>query len=365
MKIAIVGTRGIPAKYGGFETCAEELSTGLVSKGHRILVTCRRYLYKDMPAEYKGVELRYPPSLRGKTTDTFSHTFFSIFNAILWSADVILVFNSANSPLVVLPRLLGKKVAINVDGLEWKRAKWSRAAKLYYKFAEFFSSVIANTVISDAVAIKEYYLRKYGRKSVFIPYGAHAIDSKSPEILERYRVKRDEYFFTASRLEPENHQDLSVKAFSDIKTDKFLVIAGAANWNSPYVREIKRTDDTRVKFLGPVYEPGHIEELHCNCYAYIHGNEVGGTNPALLKAMGCGNCIIALDVPFNREVLGNAGLYYKDADGLKDNIEFLLVNPQYVTEFREAARSRVMKLYRWEKVVEDYERVFAALAPSP
>ncbi len=361
VKIAIVGTRGIPAKYGGFETCAEELSTGLVRRGHRVLVTCRKYLYEGMPDEYKGVELCYPPSLRGKATDTFSHTFFSILRAMLWAPDVILIFNSANSPLAVLPKLLGKKVAINVDGLEWKRAKWGRAAKLYYKFAESFSCLVADTVISDAVAIKDYYRWKYGRRSVFIPYGAHVIDSRSPEVLDRYGLKPDGYFFTASRLEPENHQDLSVKAFRDVTTDKLLVIAGAANWDSPYVREIKQTDDTRVKFLGPVYEPGHVEELHCNCYAYIHGNEVGGTNPALLKAMGCGNCIIALDVPFNREVLEDAGLYYRDADGLRDNIEFLLINPHYVTGYRDAARTRAKRLYRWEKIVEDYERVFIAL----
>lgn len=362
MKIAIVGTRGIPAKYGGFETCAEELSTGLVKKGYRVLVSCRRYLYNEVPASYKGVELCYPPSLPGKITDTFSHTFFSIFNTVLWGANAILIFNSANSPLAIMLRLLGKKVIINVDGLEWKRAKWGRAAKMYYRFAEFFSSVIADVVISDAIAIKEYYLNRYKRKTVYIPYGAYITDSKNPEILDRYGLKPDGYFFIGSRLEPENHQDMAAEAFGKTKTDKLLVIAGNANWNSPYVHRIKKTEDTRIRFLGPVYETGHIEELHSNCYAYIHGNEVGGTNPALLKAMGCGNCIIALDVPFNREVLGDAGLYFKNSIELKEHIEFLLKNPHYVTYFRDRARERVKRLYRWEKVIEDYEKVFDAVA---
>ncbi len=370
MKIAIVGTRGIPAKYGGFETCAEELSTGLVKRGHRVLVSCRRYLYKETPSHYRGVELCYPPSIPGKVTDTFSHTFFSILRVLVWAPDVILIFNSANSPLALLPRLFGKRVVINVDGLEWKRAKWGRVARLYYKFAEFFSTVAANIIVSDAITIKDYYLRKYKSDSVFIPYGAYIINSRNPDILNRYGLKPDGYFFIGSRLEPENHQDLAVEAFRSVQTDKLLVIAGGANWNSPYVRRIRQTFDERVRFLGPVYKPGHIEEMHCGCYAYIHGNEVGGTNPALLKAMGCGNCVIALDVSFNREVLGDAGLYFKDSLELREHIELLLKNPHYVTEFRDRARTRVKKLYRWEKVVEDYEEVFWKLKrarnyPSP
>lgn len=361
MKIAIVGTRGVPARYGGFETCAEELSVGLVKKGHRVLVSSRRYLYPDRPLFYKGVELCYPFSIPGKITDTFSHTFFSILRVLLWNPDVVLIFNSANSPLAVIPKIFGKKVIINVDGLEWKRAKWGMIAKMYYKFSEFFSSLIADVVVSDAKAIQEYYLRKYKRESVYIPYGAPGIESKNPQILECYGLKPDGYFFIGSRLEPENHQDIAVEAFQQVKTDKLLVIAGGANWKSPYVNKLKAIKDRRIKFLGPVYTPGHIEELHSNAYAYIHGNEVGGTNPALLKAMGSGNCIIAYDVPFNREVLGDAGLYFKDVSELKKQVEFLLGNPDVLEILRQKARERVKRFYRWEDVVDGYEKVFMEL----
>lgn len=361
MKIAIVGTRGIPASYGGFETCAEELSIGLVKKGHRVIVSCRRYLYSDRPALYKGVELCYPVSIPGKITDTFSHTFFSMLRVLLWSPDIVLIFNSANSPLALIPKIFGKRVLINVDGLEWKRAKWGKIARMYYKFSEFFSSIIADVVISDARAIKDYYLKKYKRESVYIPYGAPVIESKNPEILKKYGLKSDGYFFIGSRLEPENHQDMAVEAFRQVKTDKLLVIAGGANWKSPYVKKLRMTDDRRVVFLGPVYEPGHIEELHAGAYAYIHGNEVGGTNPALLKAMGSGNCIIALDVPFNREVLGDAGLYFKDVSQLKQNIEFLLENQNVRDSLKQKARERAISMYRWEDVIERYENVFKEL----
>ncbi|MBN1445129.1 MAG: DUF1972 domain-containing protein [Candidatus Omnitrophica bacterium] len=364
MKIAIVGTRGIPAKYGGFETCAEELSVGLAKKGHKVLVSCRRYLYEGLPASYRDVGLCYPPSIPGKSTDTFSHTLFSMVRALLWSPDAILVFNSANSPLALLPKLLGKKTAINVDGLEWRRAKWGRAAKLYYKFAEFFSSIIADAVVSDAMAIKDYYLRKYGRESVYIPYGAHTLESRNPGIVKKYNLEKGGYFFIGSRLEPENHQDMAVEAFGKIHTDKMLAIAGGANWKSPYVKKLREVKDKRILFLGPVYKDGHIEELHCSAFAYIHGNEVGGTNPALLKAMGSGNCIIALDVLFNREVLGDAGLYFSSAESLKEKAEFILQNPEQAGILGEKARERVKKLYRWEKVVEDYEKLFMNLIAS-
>ena len=361
MKIAIVGSRGIPAKYGGFETCAEELGIGLVNKGHKVLVSCRGYLYPQKPLSYKGVELCYPPSIPGKITDTFSHTFFSIFRTLFWAPDVILLFNSANSPLILLPRLFGKKVVINVDGLEWRRAKWGKTAKLYYKFAEFFSAAAADVVISDAAAIKDYYLWKYRRQTVYIPYGAPLNESRNPEILRLYNLEKNGYFFIGSRLEPENHQDIAVEAFRMSSTDKLLVIAGGANWKSPYVESLKKAGDKRIRFLGPVYEPGHMEELHLNAYAYIHGNEVGGTNPALLKAMGSGNCVLALDVPFNREVLGDAGLYFRTPSELKNKIDFLLASPGRTEGIGQDARERARKLYRWEKVVEDYEKVFLKL----
>jgi len=208
MKVAIIGTRGIPAKYGGFETCAEELSIGLVKKGHKVIVSCRGYLYPEKKKFYKGVKLVYPPSIRGKITDTLSHTFFSILRVLIENPDVILVFNSANSPVALIGKIYGKKIVINVDGLEWKRKKWGKIGKLYYKFCELFSCIVADEIISDAMAIKDYYRRKYKIESVFIPYGAYFYKSKNPEILNEYGLERKNYFFIGSRLEPENNQDI-------------------------------------------------------------------------------------------------------------------------------------------------------------
>jgi glycosyltransferase involved in cell wall biosynthesis len=286
---------------------------------------------------------------------------FSIIRVLFWSPDVNLIFNSANSPLAVIPKIFGKKVIINVDGLEWKRAKWGKLAKMYYKFSEFFSSVIADAVVSDAKAIKEYYRKKYKRESIYIPYGAPHIESKNPEILKQYGLKPDGYFFIGSRLEPENHQDMALEAFMHINTDKLLVIAGGANWESPYMKKISEVRSRKIKILGPVYTLGHIEELHANAYAYIHGNEVGGTNPALLKAMGSGNCVIALDVSFNREVLGDTGLYFQNVSELKRHIEFLLANQMVLNSLRQKTRERAGELYKWQDVINIYEKTFTEL----
>ena len=401
MKIGIVGTRGVPARYGGFETCAEELAKGLAARGHRVYVACRRYLYPEMftptlppPSRgrnYKwlplplgersgeGVFQFFPPSLHGKATDTFSHTFFGIFYLLFFRpVDVFLVFNVANSPLVLLLRILGKRVALNTDGLEWKRRKWGAFARAYFRFCEFIACLSGATLISDSRAIGDYYRRKYGKRTVFIPYGARVKgeilrsaqndtgknaqnDSKSGvqnDILKEYGLEEDGYILVVGRLEPENNADLIIRAFQKVKTDKLLVVVGGTNWKSSYSRRLKKIDDHRMRFLGAIYQPGHLERLLEDCYFYIHGHEVGGTNPALLQAMGAGSCVLALDTVFNAEVVGEAGLLFaRNVDALAEKIQYLLVNPEVVRYYRKAAPERIREFYQWEKVVEGYEKI--------
>ncbi|MCM8803976.1 MAG: DUF1972 domain-containing protein [Candidatus Omnitrophica bacterium] len=356
MKIAIVGTRGIPARYGGFEACAEKLSIGLVKKGYKVYVFCRKYLYPERLKEYKGVNLIYLPSLKGKFTDTFSHTFLSIIFSLFKNPDIIFVFNSANSPLCILPKILRKKIVINVDGLEWKRKKWNWFGKIYYKFCEFFSCFISDEIITDSKIIQNYYKIKFGKQTTYIPYGADFFISKNKDVLEKYGLKEYQYFFNGSRIEPENNQDLIIKAFSLVKTEKNMVFVGKTYYRSKYFEKLKKIKDERIKFLGPIYSSDY-DEIMATCYAYIHGNEVGGTNPALLKAMGSRRCILAIDVPFNREVLDDCGIYFKDVNDLKEKIEFLIKNQEIVKELEEKVKKRAEKLYRWENVIDDYERI--------
>ena len=362
MHIAILGTRGVPANYGGFETCAEEISVRMSEKGHKTTVYCRKNDYEDRPPQYRGVNLVYLPCIKGKITETFSHTLFSIMHSLFIKTDVIYVMNAANGPLCIIPRILGKKVIINVDGLEWKRKKWGYIAKKYYLFSEWFCSIIATRIISDAIGIKEYYLNKYNTDSTFIAYGANIEKSTKVELLIEYGLKPDEYLFVASRLEPENNADITVRAMELLQTNKKLVIAGGANYKSEYIKSIMNTNDERIIFLGPVYAEGHIKELHCNCFAYIHGNEVGGTNPALLKAMGYGNMVFASDNVFNNEVLSDAGISYKkDPSDLATKLQKIIDNPEIREEYKHKAVNRIKQCYTWEKITNDYIKLFKSL----
>jgi glycosyltransferase involved in cell wall biosynthesis len=359
LKIALLGTRGVPANYGGFETCAEEVSGGLAARGHAVTVYCRRGNAPADPAWDGDVRLRYTGHIEHKAMGTLTHTLTATLDAVRRDFDVLLYFNAANALPAVLARLLCRApVVLNVDGLEWKRRKWGFVGRTYYQFAEWLSTKVATRIVSDAAAIQAYYERRWKTSSTFIAYGAHVTGSERPEILAEYGLERDSYFLTASRLEPENNADLAVRAFAQVRTDKKLVFVGGANYDSRFVRELRQTPDPRVVFLGPVYKPGHIRELHCGAFAYVHGNEVGGTNPALLKAMGYGNCVLALDVPFNAEVVADGALLYrKDPMDLAAKMRRLLDDPELVRGLRQRARERVRAAYRWEQVVLDYERV--------
>jgi glycosyltransferase involved in cell wall biosynthesis len=359
MKIALIGTRGVPANYGGFETCAEEIALGLISRKHNVTVYCRHGNAPGNPSEFQQVKLLYMPCLRNKVLGTFSHAFISMLHAITQSYDVIMVFNAANSLNCLLPRLFGKKIAINVDGLEWKRKKWGWFAKQYYQFAEYIATIVGHRIVSDSKVIQEYYQNRFKTSSTFIAYGAHVENITDFTILNEYGVKEKEYFFVGSRLEPENNADLTVKAFEGVMTDKMLLIAGGANYKSKFIENLMKTKDKRVKFLGPVYKPGHMKALHCGAYAYVHGNEVGGTNPALLKALGYGNCVLSYNVNYNAEVVADAAILYdKNVDDLRQKMQFIIDNPQKAEEFRKKAVRRIKDAYTWDSIVDGYEKLF-------
>ena len=359
LRIAILGTRGVPANYGGFETCAEEVSVGLALRGHEVTVYCRRGNAPGDPDEYRGVRLRYVRHIERKSLGTITHTLAATWDAVRSGFDVLLYFNAGTAPVALLAKLGGRApIVLNVDGLEWRRRKWGPVGRAYYVAAEWLSTKVADRVISDSMAIQRYYLDRWRTPSTFVPYGARVEGPERPEILRQYGLEPRSYFLVASRLEPENNADLTVDAFARVATDKRLVIAGAANYRSRFVDELRRRADPRVLFLGPVYTPGHIRELHCGAFAYVHGNEVGGTNPALLKALGYGNCVLALDVPFNAEVVGDAALLYrKDLDDLARMMQRILAEPSLVRQLQDRARQRIRQAYQWDDVVAGYEQI--------
>lgn len=363
MKIAMIGTRGVPANYGGFETCVEELGKRLVQKGHEITVYCRTGYHATRRTDYLGMQLVHLPHLRMKSLDTLSHTVLSVLHALSRSYDVLMVFNAANSPALVLPRVLGRKIALNTDGLEWKRGKWGRIGRNYYKFAEWLSTKVAHRIVADSPGIQEYYRRSYNTEGVCIAYGAYPAESRKPELLERFGVEPGGYFLQITRFEPENNPLLTLRAFQGLATDKKLVLVGGVPYESPYSRCIWRERGPNVVLPGYVYEQDLLNELWCNCHAYIHGNEVGGTNPALLQAMAGGCFVLARDVIFNRDVLHDCGLYYgKDDDReLTSLMQWTLDHAGELDGYRTGARHRIQQQFTWERIAEEYETLFNGL----
>lgn len=362
MRIAIAGTRGIPANYGGFETFAEELSIRLVQRGHDVTVYGRSNFIRIPERKYRGVRLVIFPTVRHKYLDTPVHTFISTIHAIFQKFDVILYCNSANAIFTFLPRLFCTRVALNVDGLEWKRAKWGFLGKTIYRFSEFLATFLPNCIVTDAREIQNYYRKKFNKLTICIPYGAPEKKIETGDTLRKYGLTKGEYVLYVSRLEPENNAHVVVQAFEKVKTNYRLVIVGDSPYSVDYVRQVKSTKDPRIIFTGFVFGQGY-GELQSNTYCYIQATEAGGTQPALVDAMGYGNCILANDVPQHREVLGEAGVYFsvREPNDLNQKLQYLLDHPEQVRQFQAKALQRVREKYSWEKVSLDYERLFFQL----
>lgn len=362
LRIAIIGIRGVPARYGGFETCAEELGKRLVRHGHEVVVYCRQSYYEKKLKSYEGMNLVYVPSINHKALETFSHTLFSLIHALKLPYDLILIFNVANGPLLLLPKLARKTVVLNLDGLEWAREKWNILGKTFYRLAARLSVKLASALIADSRAIQAFYLQKFGKETEYIPYGADIEASQKPSLLTSFNLASHDYFLQITRFEPENNPLLTVKAFERLRTEKKLVLVGGVKYPSKYSRELYKTRDQRIIFPGFLYDKDIIRELLTNCFAYIHGNEAGGTNPALLQAMGCGCFVIARDVIFNREVLREAGIYYKkNVHDLLAKLEWSLENEATLDKYRARAQEIVTIDYQWDDVARRYENLFKRL----
>lgn len=360
MKIAMIGTRGVPANYGGFETCVEELGQRLAGKGHEVTVYCRENYYKEKLASYLGMKLVYLPNIKRKTLDTLSHTFLSTLHAVRREYDVLMVFNAANSPVLLVPRLFGRKIAINTDGLEWKRGKWGALARRYYKFSEWVSTKIADAVVADSASIQDYYLKTYKARSFQIAYGAYPAKSVNPGLLAGLGLKPNEYFLQVTRFEPENNPLLTVEAFKKIdRAGKKLVVVGGVPYKSEYSARIAAAKSDGILLPGPIYDKSLLNEIWCNCYAYVHGNEVGGTNPALLQAMANRCFVLSIDVPFNRDVLDDCGIFFeKSVDGLAEKLDWAVRNGSGFEAYKTRSVNRIAELYSWDRVADQYEEMF-------
>jgi glycosyltransferase involved in cell wall biosynthesis len=359
MRIAILGTRGIPAHYGGFETFAEELATRLALVGNSVAVYCRE---RPPESPWRGVELRYLPTIRHKYLDTLTHTFLSTLHLLFHRSDVALYCNAANALFTPLARLSGIPVALNVDGIERKRKKWNRLAKAWYLGSERLATFLPTVVVTDAQVIADYYFERYHKTTHFIPYGAEVGKVETTDTLRALGLEPGHYFLYVSRMEPENHALEVRQAFESVETGMKLALIGDAPYSADYIRLVRATSDPRIVMPGGVYGRGY-QELGSHCLAYIHATTVGGTHPALIEAMGRGALVLYRDTEENSEVIAGAGIPFGEGDLAAKIGRVLAMSDEERNAFRRRAVERVRERYSWDAVTADYERLFRRLAP--
>jgi glycosyltransferase involved in cell wall biosynthesis len=362
MKIAIMGIRGIPANYGGFETFAEELGWRLAARGHDVTVYGRSHYVDPKLTSYLGVRLRVLPTFRFKYFDTVVHTFLCALDCLGKVYDCVLICNAANAIYSWIPRLSGARVALNVDGLERKRKKWNAIGRAYYHLSERLATWLPHAIVTDAAAIQEYYRTKYHAESTFIPYGATVDRTADAGALTRWGIEAERYFLYVSRLEPENNAHLVIRAFEKTETRLRLVIVGDAPYSAEYIAQLKSTQDPRIMFIGAVYgAPYH--ELQANALCYLHATEVGGTHPALVEAMGHGTAAIVHDTVENREVVGEAGILVNmyNETKLVEAMQWVADGKVDLHHYRTLAQQRAETAYSWDLITTAYEKLFDSL----
>ena len=368
MKLAILGTRGIPANYGGFETFAQELSVRLAARGHEVCVYGRSHYINRELQDFRGVKLCVLPSIPNKYLDTIVHTSLSVFHALFRKYDAVLICNAANAFLCWIPRIVGQKTALNVDGIERLRKKWGLPGKLFYSLGERLALLTPNRIITDAEVIRDYYRSRYGRDTSFIPYGATVEDAGDSGVLEKFGLEPGRYLLYVSRLEPENNADLVIRAYLESGLQEIpLVLVGDAPYAGDYLAELRKlADQGNIIMPGAIYGSGYFDLLsHCACY--FQGSEVGGTHPALLEAMGAGAAVVSHDTPENREVLGETGIIcdFYDQAGLSNIISGMAGDRSRFAEYGRKAKTRVKELYNWDKVTDQYENLFNEMVKKP
>ena len=356
LKIGIIGTVGIPAKYGGFETLVEYLTLNLRNK-FDITVYCSSVAYYEELPRHNGARLKYI-KLKANGVQSIPYDIISIFKS-LKDSDVLLILGVSGCLVLPIVKLISKnKILVNIDGLEWKRAKWGKFAKFFLKLSEKIAVKYADEIITDNKVITNYVETEYGASSHLIAYGADHVTNESfdDELIEKYPFVRSDYTFKVCRIEPENNIHIILDAFSRLK-DKSIVVVG--NWeNSEYGKQLKKKHKKakNIFLLDPIYNQKVLNQLRSNCSIYIHGHSAGGTNPSLVEAMQLKLPIFTYGIQYNRETTENRASYFNSADELilllkntdKDVLGIIAVSMKAISE----------KKYTWEVISHAYSTLF-------
>lgn len=359
MHIAIIGTRGIPNHYGGFEQCAEYLALGLVKRGFHVTVY-NSHNHPFQETELNGVNIVhcYDPEYKLGTIGQFIYDFNCILNTRKHQYDVILQLGYTSNSIwgFMLPKYA--VITSNMDGLEWKRSKYSTIIKRYLHFAEKLAIKYSDFLISDSIGIKDYLFEKYKKESIYIPYGANIFNNPDKTILADFSVECYRYNLLIARLEPENSIEIILDGVIKSGIEDVFLVVGNQNTRYGNYLQNKYASKKYIRFIGSIYDIDILNNLRNFSNIYFHGHTVGGTNPSLLESMASNALICANKNTFNESILKSDAFYFINSDDVSD---IICQNPRYQEiglVFIKNNRHKIENLYSWDKVIDEYVQHF-------
>jgi glycosyltransferase involved in cell wall biosynthesis len=365
LKIAIIGSRGYPYVYSGYETLVKNIGERMVAQGIEVTVYCHSYLFEQKPKSLNGIQLKYIPTIKSKSLSQPIHSFMAFWHAAFSKADVVLVLNVSNGPFGFITRMFGKPTMINVDGMEWLRPKWKGMGARYFKWSAKMATKWMDLLVTDADAMQQIYQEEFAAPSVVIAYGADSNLGADQVLLNQWQLGAQDYYLIVGRMIPDNNSDIIIEGFIESTSTKKLVIVGDVPYADAYADKIKSYQDPRLVYTGYVTNSDSLATLYKYCYAYMHGHEFGGTNPTLLKAMANGCAICAIDTVFSREVLQSDkyGFYFKkNINALTDWFNWAAENNAELDEKRNSVTNGINNKYDWDSVTDLYLYHLNALA---
>jgi len=366
MRIAFLGTRGIPACYSGFETFVEQLSVRLAQRGHEVTVYNRRPFNRFNGSVFKGVQIVRLPTIPTKATDTIVHTFLSVLHTLGRSCDIAYFCGVGNSLLSFVPAFRGARTIVNVDGADFARAKWSGFGRWWLHRSESWAAHLADVVLADNGTIQKRYHELYGVSAELIPYGANTVtQDPGEEWLKKFQLMSGDYFLYVSRLTPENAADLAMRAHQASGVPLPLVVIGDAPYQHEFIARLKSiaAESKNIVMTGYLFGEAY-QQLSYHARAFILPTAIDATRPVLLDQMGFGNCVIVRDTPGNLEVVGDVAISFSHSDperSLAAAIQRVAADAALATRLGEAARRRIQAHYDWDVICSRYEALFQKL----
>ena len=351
MRVAFIGTRGVPANYSGFETCVEQVGRRMVERGHEVVVFCRSGHHTDRPAAYLGMELVYLPAVRQKHLETLSHTALSSLR--LDARTAVVCMGVGNAPVVRLIEARGRRTVFNVDGADWQRRKWGRFASWYLRRSERLAARGRSLIVADAKVVQDYYRERYGRDTVLVAYGANPPADTGTTTLERFGLRPREYLLWVGRLVPENGADDYLEGVKLAGLKVPALVVGDASYAQDYKDQLRAAAPPEAIFTGYQFGAAY-QQLSAHAGIYVLAATVGGTHPVLVEQMAAGNAIVARDTDSNREVLGDAGLYWRSSTDLAALLSDVWPDAARRKQLGDCARQRAREHYDWESVTTRY-----------